>query len=235
MDNIVLLMSGGIDSLIAWYYLDKPRAIYIPLCTPYSNKEQAALVKLKSMCDGLADKLTITQDINIGQFQYGEKAFIRHRNLILAAIASNYGDNIVIAGTEDDCVEDKSEIAFNKMTECLRAISPPGDLPSVTSPFWHMSKSDIIYWAMNNVHNSENIMRASVSCYDSKVNQCGLCPSCLRKAVAFTVNGLKIDFFENDVRTSPLISQYKQSLSSTRYTARRVADMKIAFTEWGAM
>jgi len=227
------MFSCGIDSLSAWFYLNKPKCVYIDMKTKYSEKEKQCIKDLQKIIPDL--KIKIIEEINLGQFEVGEKAFIPYRNLIIAAIGSIYGDRIIITGIEDDNVEDKSLEAFQIMTECLNSISKPDKHVTIDSPFWNMSKSKIIKWMLNNVDNAEEILRTSISCYSNENGQCGKCPSCLRKAIAFEKNNLKIDFFNNDIRKYSLINQYilNMRLDKNLYTQKRRNEMFEVFKKWG--
>ncbi len=225
----ILLLSGGVDSLSAWFYMKKPDCLYIDLETKYSNKELLLMSKLEKMLSMLS--LRIVKGINLGQFEQGEKAYIPYRNLILAAVAANYGEKIILAGIQDDRVEDKSPKAFESMSNCLNSIAKKK--VEIFSPFWHMSKSEIIKWMLGHVPKAEEILRTSVSCYSGIVGQCGNCPSCLRKGVAFEACGLPLDFFENDVRQSSLISNYIKDMKNGLYTKKRTDETLMVFRKWG--
>ncbi len=229
----ILLFSGGIDSLSAWFYMRKPKSIYVDLHTKYSSKEIKNVQILMKICPELrVDKVP---GIDFSWFETDINAYLPYRNLILAIIAAYYGDRIILAGIEDDRVEDKSPEAFKVMTNCLNSISKPNETVEIYSPFWNMSKSEIIRWMLHNVGNSEALLRASISCYESIIGQCGNCPSCLRKAVAFESCGLSLDFFENDVTKSNLIPKYIEEMTKpdTVYSRKRVTDSLKAFRKWG--
>lgn len=229
--NDVLLFSCGIDSLAAWFYMNKPRAIYINLMTKYTKNELDCLSKLYKLIPELI--VGCSDSINLGQFEVGEKAFIPNRNLILASIANNFGDRIICAGIKDDNVGDKSEEAFKEMSYCLSFIN--NRYIEVYSPFWNMSKIDIISWMLKNVTNAEEIIRTSISCYTSGVGgeQCGKCPSCLRKAVAMSYLSLDISFFKNDITKYPLIEEYIQKMKDGKYDEVRSINSLEVFKKWG--
>jgi len=229
----VLLFSGGIDSLSAWFYMNKPRCIYIDLKTKYSKKEIKNIHKLEKMIPNL--KVDIIEGINLGQFEEGINAFIPYRNLMLFCIAANYGDRIILAGIEDDLVEDKNLQSFNVMQNCLNFISPPEKNVKFYSPFWEMSKSEIIKWMLKNVTNAEKYLRTSISCYSLTYGQCGECPSCLRKAIAFEACKLKLDFFDNEVKSCKLIKNYNEKMKdkNSKYTQKRIKESLKVFKSWG--
>lgn len=227
----VLLFSCGIDSVSAWFYMNKPKCIYIDMMTPYSKLELKCIKDLEKIIPDL--KIEIIKGINLGQFERKKNAFIPNRNLILASLVTDYGNRIILAGIQDDDVVDKNPKAFKKMSEVLTEINDVGKI-EVYSPFWKMSKIKIIRWMLDNVKDAEKILRTSVSCYSKNIGQCGNCPSCLRKAVAFEMCGLNIDFFKRDVRKSKLIKEYKYKFKNkNNYTQERIDNTMEVFKRWG--
>lgn len=229
----ILMFSCGVDSLSAWFFMNKPKCIYVDMKTPYSQKERQTIQKLEQMIDGF--KVDIIEGINLGQFEVGDKAFIPYRNLILACIGANYGDRIIVAGIQDDKIEDKNPEAFRQMTVCMNALSKPGKMVHVYSPFWEMSKSEIVTWMIENVPNATQILRTSVSCYSKDDGQCGECPSCMRKAVAFEAAGLSVDFYIHDVKKYGMIQEYidKMKEPDCGYTKKRIDETLGVFKKWG--
>jgi len=180
---MILCYSGGLDSLIAWHYLGKPPSIYFK-CAEYSQVEMDSIRISNPNC-------IVINRIDLSLYQRGEKAYIPHRNIIFAALASNYDARVVIAGIKDDQVPDKNPQAFELISEALTVTS---ESPvTVTSPFWDMTKSQIIKWFLDNVPNALSLIKTSVSCYSGE-KYCGECPSCFRKAVALWENNIKLDF-----------------------------------------
>jgi len=229
----ILLFSCGVDSLSCWFYMNKPNMIYVDMQTKYSKKEIITIKKLERMIEGF--RVKVINDINLGQFEVGGKAFVPYRNLVLACIAANYGDRVIIGGIEDDCVEDKNPEAFEAMTKCMQKISKPGKHIEVYSPFWKMSKSEIIKWMLNNVNNAEKYLRTSVSCYNENEGQCGNCPSCFRKAIAFSACDLNLDFYRNDVTKCELAKDYIEKMLSKNnpYTEKRTNETLKVLKKWG--
>jgi len=231
MEDKILLFSGGIDSLSAWFYLGKPKAMYINLKTKYSKKEMKCIKELQKLIPDLT--VDIINDINFGQFEEKKNAYIPNRNLLLSIIASNYSNNIILAGIKDDVVEDKNPKAFKEMSKLLTLISKQRNI-KITSPFWDMSKIDIINWMKKNVDNYQKILETSVSCYSKGNKQCGNCPSCLRKAIAFENCGLDINFFKSNIKKSPLVKIYKEKFSNknNKYTKDRIDNSLEVFKKW---
>ncbi len=181
--DIVLLVSGGLDSYIAKTYLEFNGDVVIPLFINYHGRYTA---KEKKICLELYPNLKINNSLYLGRFEYGEKAFIKNRNIYFALIASNYGQNICMAGLQDDNVGDKSPEAFNKMQDVLSEVNVK--TYSVFSPFWRKTKTQIIDWYLRSSNLPIKTLVKTTSCYHPTKLFCGECPSCFRKWCAFQDN-----------------------------------------------
>lgn len=214
-DKSVLLVSGGVDSTIAHFWLksngEEHLNLYFKLGHRYQRKEMRSLINLSKIIDGFDVKFI--EDLKLGKYEYGENAYIPHRNLLLALLASNYGNKIYLIGVKGDRVEDKSPEAFKVMSFVINFIQKP-DEPKVkiVSPFWNMTKVDIIQWFIKEYGKSyaQKVLETSVSCYDEKtLGSCGLCKSCFRKFIAIYQAGIDCrDWFEKDIKENPFIPEY---------------------------
>lgn len=204
----ILLFSGGVDSYIAYYWLNKPQTLYFNLKNRYSKRELQVVKKL-------IPSTIIDESLNIGDREVGEKAYIPFRNLLLACLANKYSDNIYIIGIEDDVVSDKNEQIFLEFSELLSKLE--GRKINVLSPFWNMSKVELIKWYLDNSFPVENLYQ-TISCYDSaeQSNYCGKCPSCFRKWVGFQLNGLDLPFYNDDL----VVDYYNRALQGV-YSHKR--------------
>jgi 7-cyano-7-deazaguanine synthase in queuosine biosynthesis len=204
----ILLFSGGVDSYVAWHYLGKPATVYFDLRSRYTLTELIAVRKLIP---------TTLVDISLNLSQREQpSAYVPFRNLLLACQAAHYGDEIVMAGNADDVVSDKTEGIFKEFSDLLSKLE--GREIRVTSPFWHMSKRELVRWYLDNVGDVEPL-RQTVACYSGR-EYCGACKSCFRKWVALYLNGIEMEF-----SNSELMDEYL-SLARTgvRYTEQRNAD-----------
>lgn len=196
----ILLFSGGIDSFVGYHYLKKVhkvenlKTVYFNLGTPYSQREIDVVKKL------IPDTI-IDNSLNVGDTQQGVNAYIPYRNMLIAMLCAKYGKKIWICGLKDDVVQDKSSQAFINMKNCLNSISKPGEEINIQSPFWEMTKADVVKWYLENVDSTGNSLLETISCYDDKekTNYCGRCPSCFRRFNALKVNGLAIDFYNQEL------------------------------------
>lgn len=198
-DTHVLLFSGGIDSFVAYYYLMQKlqvaiTPVYFDLGAPYNPREIRVV-------QSLLPQTIIDTSMKVGDTQRGQNAFIPYRNLLLACLARKYGNNIWIAGLKDDCVEDKNPQAFQCMNDCMNFISKPEDAVRLQSPFWNMTKEEVVRWWCKYAGKNKDLILGTISCYDpcEKTNYCGRCPSCLRKFFALRNNGFDIEFYNQEL------------------------------------
>jgi len=223
MSEQVLLFSGGIDSYIAWHYLDKPKTVYFNLGTPYSDYEIRVVKEL-------IPSTIIDNSTNLASRQESVNAFIPMRNLYFAMLACKYGDEIVICGLKDDNVNDKTPEMFRKFSELLSELN--GRRIKVSSPFWKYTKAEIVQWYMNE-HNGHDLI-CTISCYtpekDSGIGikrYCGRCPCCFRKWNALYVNGIKLAFHNYE-----LMSEYFEKAKKGFYCHKRNISILEAVTEY---
>lgn len=203
---MILLFSGGIDSFVAYHYLGRPQTVYFDLGTPYTQKEIKVIQEL-------IPETIIDNSLNLGSRQIGDKAYVPFRNLYLAMLAVKYDDTIVIAGVKDDDVSDKNEQIFKKFSNLLSELE---DRPiQVISPFWNMTKEDIVAWFLKD-HVYENLLR-TVSCYSKEDTiYCGKCPSCFRKWCALKANKIDLGFYNKS-----LVKEYYEKALMGHYIPER--------------
>ncbi len=222
----IILMSGGIDSLIAWYYLGKPTAYYVPLLTHYTEKELLTFERLSRIDKEIKDSLIIEADFPLGKFEIGDKANIPGRNLFLALLGAQYAKNVYIIGINGDDVPDKNIRAFMKMSEVISEIT--GEKISIRSPFWAYSKSEIIKWFLEtdkvklSLPDRIKLLKTSVSCYSEDEGQCGECPSCFRKWIALEYNHINTrDIFLKNPATTKTAQEYWKRVLDKKFNSKK--------------
>jgi len=228
----VICVSGGADSIIAWFYEGKPTAVYFDLDTKYTAKEINCLFNLSQLIPDFNPIIDYSLR-SFGGLESGRTAFIPYRNLLFATVcAAKYGDDIIIGGIKGDNVCDKNPVAFQMMSHCLTTTGER--VVTVRSPFWDMTKPSIISWFIDNIPDALNILKASVSCYGGSEGSCGVCPSCIRKWFALKYLGIDCDdWFEAHPKTSPEISGYIKRLCNDGYDISRTKEMfKILESEY---
>ena len=194
-NKIALLFSGGMDSYVAYYYLQKlyPNKTVVPIYIHYGgaycNKEVIIAKQL------LPQTLIIKGEFNLRHLETGEKAFLPNRNLYLITRAAEISPIIFIGGLKDDNVGDKSPKFCVTMSHLL-TISK-GEIVWVDSPFWMMEKINVVEWFINYAGKDKAIyhLKRTVSCYDPFKQYCGKCPSCFRKACALAYFDVPMEFY----------------------------------------
>ena len=209
----ILLYSGGIDSFCAYHFLGKPQTVYFYLHSKYSMKEWRYIQKE-------IPSTILDSSLDIRTREQGEKAYVPFRNLLLAIQASHYADIIYIAGLKDDQVRDKNEQAFAMMSSVLSTLEDRKI--EVLSPFWDMTKADVVRWYLQNCPEGTKQERAqklvdTVSCYaPDEQSYCGACPCCFRKWVALRTNDVPLDFYNE-----ALMDEYYQAAKQEKYIPER--------------
>ena len=217
---MILLFSGGIDSFVAYHYLNKPETIYFYLRSRYSEKEIGVI-------EELVPNTIIDYSLDFSTREYGDKAYIPFRNLILACQAVKYDDHVVIAGLADDKVSDKNESIFKEFSDLLTKLE--GRPITVTSPFWNMTKSNVVKWFIENYPEERELLTQTVSCYDENpfIRQCWKCPACFRKWSALRINGFTPPFYNRE-----LLQTYLKAAERGEYIPQRNAEIIKVVTEY---
>jgi len=213
----VILVSGGIDSTIAYYFLDKPQPIYFNLNSRYSDKE---LKYLPNLIDNKHNLIIDNSLKFLGDLEQDLNAHIPYRNLYLAMTATaKYANTVYIIGVQDDNMTDKNKKIFKEWSVHLSKLEERNI--AVKSPFWNKTKADIVKWFVENVDNAENILLDTVSCYDKSLEKyCGKCQACFRKAVALYSVEIKLPFYSKEV-----MDYYYNRIGKKIYNKQREENM----------
>ena len=137
----ILLFSAGLDSFPAWHYLGRPPALYFDIRHHFREQELAAVSDLAGRCQM---DLTISTELDLSAWDTPQGDLIPFRNVLLAMLAALRADVIWCAGVKGDHTDDKSPEAFAAMSEMLTRFA--GRPVRVDSPFWEMTKTNIVAW-----------------------------------------------------------------------------------------
>jgi len=172
------MVSGGLDSFLAYKKFPKAKLVFIDWGQPYIDMEKQAVSELYE------DFVTVTVSgvpVNSNVINY----YIPARNLMFATIGVRFGNNICLAGMGDEKCSDKSPEAFKAMSEIL---SDHSKFPvSVFSPFWTQTKSQAVSEYLKNGNDPELLLK-TVSCYGNGQTPCLDCEACFRRFVALASN-----------------------------------------------
>jgi len=232
---LVICYSGGMDSLIAYYWAIKEigyRAQDILLLNfqighPYANKERQAMRDLGLpytpmdvgwLDSGLLEQPTVDNYIIPG------------RNLVFASLAASVGQRVWIVGVKFENHPNMYDKNSNFYRTATLAVSQAvGCYTPVETPFSDMSKTDMIRWAMK--AGIMDQVNRTVSCYHPTEWQCGECGLCFKRAVALKaaghtggLNGYSTDPFKSKV-ASDFKRRYEEAVANgdfSHYSHERI-------------
>ncbi len=207
MNKSVILLSGGLDSLVALGFTKEKYGIELALTFDYGQKSVKREIETsKKICEfyKIENKVIkldwlreITQtslvsakeDIPLNNFGTEESAksvWVPNRNglflNIAASFADSFGFDYIIYGANKDegkTFSDNTEEFRNEISKVFEFSTLKH--PKVTAPLINYSKNDIVKIAMDNSMPLELVW----SCYRDGHRHCGLCESCnhLKKAL----------------------------------------------------
>jgi 7-cyano-7-deazaguanine synthase in queuosine biosynthesis len=226
MDNMILF-SGGLDSFIAYYYLNRPRGLFINLKHKYVDREWKTVQKLAPLME--MDLIIDDQTFDLNKFEM-EDSIIPLRNVYFALLATNYdARSIYMIGVYGDWTHDKNPEAFSKMSDFLTHFC--GKPIKVDSPFWDMTKTDMVQW-----YKEQNLpidlLLETYSCFLGEDKHCGHCPSCFRRWIAFYNNDIEETYLNHPLDWE-MIPTYFERMIQGRYPVKRKHEFTRALLKAG--
>lgn len=221
--HIVILYSGGLDSLIMRRYAEvmhpsaKITLVYFDIGHGYNYKEIAQLpsdVVVKKI-DWLQGTTGIGKEGNAAG-----NVYIPGRNLMfVTAAACMYTPDEIwlgsLCGEEHREATDKNEMFRSLVNTTFQYVLSPYHIPTVKFPFVEIGygKLDVTEWALNHGITADQIVKSS-SCMSSEPGACGECIVCARRWGIFSQLGLVEEY-----RVHPL-----QSSAAKKHMAAVLAD-----------
>ena len=176
--NPVLLVSGGIDSYLAWSILDKPKSAFIMLQNKNNGSQiekLSALVKKHNL-----DNVVISS--NVFSYIPDEDVFF-YIYLIYHALVLFPGQYIIFPKTF--CLTFNTKLFLY----LLKGIDRKN---RVLLPFLNYRRDELFTLACSKGENIENILNNTHSCCLEKVDYCGTCSHCIERYYFFKEHG--VDF-----------------------------------------
>jgi 7-cyano-7-deazaguanine synthase len=212
----VLLFSGGIDSYIAWHYLNYPDTLYIDLGHKYNIQEYEKVCNL----------IPNTKKIELTSISKYEKedADIPLRNLYLAMIAVNEGyDKIwIIIQKEEMSIPDRKRQFLTDASNLLSELSERKII--IDTPFENMDKVEMITWYKNKNYSIENLMKTWACYHPEATEPCGNCGACMRRFVAMKLNNINENWHDK-IYDSDVAKLYKERAEKRHYSEKRSNDI----------
>lgn len=227
----ILLYSGGPDSFIALRKLQRTypvvETVHFNLRVRYGRQEKYAISQTAPMT-------TIDESLrSLGDLEDGS-AYIPFRNVHLVFGVAKYfaeGDKgivwLVVQKDEME-LEDRSPAFFEGINFLFRGMRLPID---VRTPFIDIDKTAMVGSYIAEGGDPEELKK-TWSCYrpvstcDEQQREitdyvgCGDCPACLRRFIAFSVNGINEKYAVDPVK-SETASAYRIRARERRYSAQR--------------
>lgn len=243
--RLVVMYSGGLDSLIAYHYGRsqgyQPHCIHLNFGQPYAEKELASILRASEWHPSV-DVLNFRElyDLFLSRLT---NHIIPSRNVLLAVLGSMFGPRVWINafdGEQNGEEHDKSERYFHDVSALLTFTNEFFQPQTVVeSPFASMSKGEVIRWGLDHGILREVLFDTS-SCYSEHHQKCGTCITCVKRYLAFLEN----DIEEPGYEVNPLKSQYfaellveiPQALESgdfARFTEKRAKEFMTMINRLG--
>jgi len=246
--KMVLLFSGGMDSVIFDHLLHPDVLLYLPTGSKYEDIETKKMLDLtsKGYVDG--SKLVVLPDVlNLSKFERDD-AIVPNRNAFLLLFASLYGETLILGSVQGDRSYDKDEIFYDKMEALLNHMWQEQHWTEektfkVMSPYKNTTKTQLIKDYLADGGKSE-ILLESWSCYDPQVKYllhpeqlCGWCKPCFRKWVSLHNNGITIpeNYYKNDPWDAPWLPELKPIILEGRYRGMEDIDWCTALRDKGKL
>ena len=221
--KMVLLFSGGMDSVIFDHLLKPDVLLYLPTGSKYEYIETQKLdsLAMKGYIDN--KKLVVLPDVlNLSLFERDD-AIVPNRNAFLLLFASLYGEILILGSVQGDRSYDKDEIFYDKMMALLNHMWQEQHWTEektfkVMSPYKNTTKTQLIKDYLADGGKPE-ILLESYSCYEGKEELCGWCKPCFRKWVSLHNNGITIpeNYYKNNPWDAPWLPELKPIILEGRY------------------
>ena len=210
--DVVVLLSGGIDSTVLMYSLVESCQVW-PLTISYGQRHNKEIVAARNVCEArtiallqrwkyvdlsnlrslLPSALTGVGEVPTGKYdkEIMSQTVVPGRNLILLAIAAGYAEAIgacrvaYAAHTEDHYLYPDCRPEFVQAASMAIHRSTEFEV-SLIAPFVNKTKVDIVILGKRlNVP-----FKLTYSCYKGGDVHCGECSTCLERRKAFDVAGI---------------------------------------------
>lgn len=240
MKKIVILYSGGLDSLIMRKYaeLNNPDSeivcVYYDIGHPYAWKEKAVLPK-----DVIVHDMTWFNASGVSKDGNNTgNCFIPGRNLVFVTLAASQylPDEIWLGALQGEIhakATDKNyEFACTASKTLSYTLSPFKDHISVVYPLAEagFGKLEATAWAIE--HGMKDAVLKSSSCMEGEEGNCGICATCLRRWGIFLQLGLEEKYnvhpLESKVHTKMIVEMIDEILTPTsfpHYNAYRISEI----------
>jgi len=189
---MILLCSGGLDSLAAWRLLDC-HAVRFDLGTPASSHEREVMGAF-----GDAHGLSWTTSLTLDLGDELPSGFNPYRNLLLILAAARLDPHVIIAQVAE-WAPDKNPRAYRRLQRLMRqamhgALAGVSTSARIEAPFVSITKAQLItrYHQRFGPEATERLLETAWSCYRDNTLHCGECQGCASRYQAESAYGLRV-------------------------------------------
>lgn len=220
----ILLYSGGLDSYIAYHYLETPQTLYMAIGHKYENWELEAV-------RSTLPQTIVNTDLELGKWEEDD-ANLPMRNALLCMMAAYYSDTIYLVVQKGEMtIPDRSHKFFYEFPNWLSFLN--NRQIQVSTPFTEMTKTEMVAWYLRQGLPPEDLY-STRSCFSLEHSQpCGVCAACFRRWVAFTNNGIS-EAYVKPVSEGPMIDKYIKGVEERKYTGKRAEEIMRAVGSLGS-
>lgn len=234
--NILILYSGGLDSLIMKRYAEvkypeaKVHCVFYDIGQEYVEKERAALPPFVEQ--RVLPWLTSESKIFGKEGTVSGQIFIPGRNLLLAVAAACQflPDEIwlgALLGETHEASTDKNWTFLKKTTDVLQYVLSPFDAaPKVRFPLAEdgLNKLTATQWALENGITADQIHNSS-SCLSGEPGRCGRCVVCLRRWGIFNQLGIPETYNVDPLQTDEMRAMVNEMTMGSHYDEHRCSEI----------
>lgn len=235
--DVAVLLSGGLDSYIATVDAKMEGidhvGIWFNIGQPYAWKEKEALDSLG------VDYIEFNLDLIREEFKNVptiEDQIIPGRNLVFVSVASMYAKTIwmgALDGEMHHMMPDKDWAFFHSFSGLATHVYWPWrEKTELVTPFRSKTKAEMVAEAINVMCIPKEELFKTSTCYHPEVRKCGVCSTCVKRAMAFRLNGIEEPGYESDPFQSKAWEEYKGKIHAamkegdfTHYSEKRCREV----------
>lgn len=204
----LLLYSTGLDSEL-YRLLENPEILlFFKSGARYEAKEVAQLEKFKKLGFYDGTRLIVDDTLNFKALEQSN-SIVPMRNIFYLLRALEYSEHVMLGVTYYDLHYDKQPDVLGALLSFVQSYYYFRDIPdswdsvnvNIDVPYRNLTKGGLLKLAIDSGKDVSHIPTLR-TCYDAHSEKgCGVCKSCVAKAIALAVNGMfKPELFDVDPR-----------------------------------